>query len=92
MISRARGTPGQSRSKSATSRRMDFGRGPAIERRAVGELIGRLVHRRIGVAPEPPGLLGAERLRGVGQMFVAVPGIECRTPGGIRNGGTDDEE
>ena len=31
-----------------------------IERRAVGELVGRLMHRRIALAPEPPRLLRAE--------------------------------
>ena len=63
----------------------------AIERGLVGELVARLMQRGIADAPEPPRLLDAKRLGGVGQMLSAVPLIERRAFGGVGNGGANDE-
>ena len=51
--------------------------GAPLKRRQVGEFIRGLMQRGLADAPEPPGLLDAERFRGVGQMFLLVPLIEC---------------
>src|SRR3954464_14731752 len=48
----------------------------AVERGLIGELIHGLVERGIVDAPEPPGLVDAERFRRIRQMLPAVPFIE----------------
>ena len=61
------------------------------ERGLIGELVHRLVQRGIREAPEPPRLLDAERLGGVGQMLVLIPPVKRLAFGRIGDGGADDE-
>src|SRR5215831_17808421 len=64
----------------------------AIERSFVGELVGCLVNGRIREAPESPGLLHPEGLRGIGQMFILIPLVECLAFFGVRDRRTNDEK
>src|ERR1700732_384608 len=63
----------------------------AIERGAVGELIGRLMNGRIAHAPEPPRLVDPERLHRIRQMLLTIPVVEGSAAGRIGDGGADDK-